>query len=135
MAMHRRRRPLPEARIPFACGRGTATNTPFQYQAQHHQTWRHDVTTPPIRHSTAWVNFTLLSFAVSVGMMAAGITFLQLDLPTKGFLAMATLMIIQSAITLTKTLRDNQEVEKLVSKVEEAKTERILMGVREGKSD
>ncbi len=82
-----------------------------------------------IKHSPAWVNFTLFSFAVSIGMMAAGIVFLQIDLASKGFLTMATLMIIQSAVTVTKTIRDNHEASKLLNKVEDAKTERLLMGI------
>jgi len=85
-----------------------------------------------IKHSSAWVNFTLINFAVSTGMMALGIFFLKLDISTKGFLIMATLMIIQSAITVTKTMRDNQEANKLVSKIEDAKTERLLMDINRG---
>lgn len=82
-----------------------------------------------MRHSTAWVNFTILSFAISVGMMGAGIFFLPLDLATKGFLVMATLMIIQSSITITKTLRDNLEAGKLITKIEDGKTERLLRDI------
>lgn len=87
------------------------------------------MTEPNIKHSSAWINFTIVSFVVSVGMMALGIYFLPLDLATKGFMIMATLMIIQSSITVTKTMRDNQEATKIVTKVEDAKTERILMGI------
>lgn len=90
------------------------------------------MTEPTIKHSSAWINFTIFSFVVSVGMMGLGIYFLPLEFATKGFLIMATLMIIQSAITVTKTMRDNLEASKLVTKVEDAKTERILMGM--GKS-
>ena len=87
------------------------------------------MTEPNIKHSSAWINFTIVSFAVSVGMMALGIYFLPLDLATKGFMIMATMMIIQSSITVTKTMRDNQEATKIVTKVEDAKTERLLMGI------
>ena len=87
---------------------------------------------PSIKHSGAWINFTILRFAISITMMALGIYFLPLELAVKGFLVMATLMIIQSSITVTKTLRDNQETSKLVSKVEEAKTERLLMSMNKG---
>lgn len=87
------------------------------------------MTEPTIKHSSAWINFTIVSFAVSVGMMALGIYFLPLDLATKGFMIMATMMIIQSSITVTKTMRDNQEATKIVTKVEDAKTERLLMGI------
>jgi hypothetical protein len=35
-------------------------------------------------------------------------------------------MLIQSCITLTKTIRDNDEAGKLVNRIEDAKTERLL---------
>jgi len=61
--------------------------------------------------------------------MALGIYFLPLDLATKGFMIMATMMIIQSSITVTKTMRDNQEATKIVTKFEDAKTEHLLMAI------
>ena len=83
----------------------------------------------PVKHSQAWVSFTYMNFAVSTFLMGAGIFWLPLDMPTKGFLLMATLMIIQSAITVTKTMRDNEESGKLINKIEDAKTEKLLMEV------
>jgi len=41
-------------------------------------------------------------------------------------------MLIQSCITLTKTVRDNDEAGKLVNRIEDAKTERLLMDVTKG---
>jgi hypothetical protein len=41
-------------------------------------------------------------------------------------------MLIQCCITLTKTIRDNDEAGKLVSRLEDAKTERLLMDVAKG---
>ena len=45
---------------------------------------------------------------------------------------MGVAMLIQSCITLTKTLRDNDEAGKLVNRIEDAKTERLLMDVVKG---
>jgi hypothetical protein len=45
----------------------------------------------------------------------------------EGYLAMGIAMLIQSCITLTKTMRDNDEAAKLVNRIEDAKTERLLM--------
>jgi hypothetical protein len=50
----------------------------------------------------------------------------------KGYLAMGVAMLIHSCITLTKTLRDNDEAGKLVNRLEDAKTERLLMDVAKG---
>jgi hypothetical protein len=84
---------------------------------------------PSQPHSSAWLTFTYASFLASAGMVAAGILFLPLDLWAKGYLAMGALMLTQSCITLTKTLRDNVEAEKLVNRIEDARTERLLMEV------
>jgi hypothetical protein len=47
----------------------------------------------------------------------------------KGYFAIGTLMLVQSCITLTKTIRDVQESAKLVNRIEDAKTERLLMEI------
>jgi hypothetical protein len=78
-------------------------------------------------HSAAWVTFTYISFAVSVFMVAVGIFFLPLDAWVKGYLAMGAVLLIQSCITMTKTMRDMHEGDKLVNRLEDAKAERILM--------
>ena len=43
-------------------------------------------------------------------------------------------MLIQCCITLTKPIRDNDEASKLVNRLEDAKTERLLMDVAKGQS-
>jgi hypothetical protein len=78
-------------------------------------------------HSTAWVTFTYISFAVSLLMVAVGIFFLPLDPWVKGYLAMGVVLLIQSCVTLTKTMRDMHEGDRLVNRLEDAKAERILM--------
>jgi len=45
----------------------------------------------------------------------------------KGYLAMGIVMLVQSCVTLTKTVRDMHESGKLVNRIEGAKAERILM--------
>jgi hypothetical protein len=40
---------------------------------------------------------------------------------------MGIVMLVQSCVTLTKTVRDMHESGKLVSRIEDAKAERILM--------
>ena len=84
-------------------------------------------------HSAAWVTFTYASFFASVGMVGIGIWFLPLDLSIKGYLTMGFLMLVQSCITMTKTLRDMHEGSKLVNRIEDARAERLLMGMERGK--
>jgi hypothetical protein len=85
--------------------------------------------TPGHAHSGSWVTFTYISFAASLGMTAAGILFMPCDWWTKGYLAMGVLMLIQSCITMTKTIRDNHEAARFVNRIEDARTERLLMEV------
>ena len=80
-------------------------------------------------HSNAWVTFTYVSFAASVFMVAVGLFYLPIDLWMKGYLSMGIIMLIQSCVTLTKTVRDMHESGKLVNRIEDAKAERLLMEV------
>ena len=80
-----------------------------------------------VQHSGAWVTFTYVSFGASAFMVAVGVYFLPVDLWIKGYLSMGIIMLIQSCVTLTKTVRDMHESSKLVNRIEDAKAERILM--------
>ena len=83
-------------------------------------------------HSASWVTFTYVSFGTALLMVAVGIFFLPLDVWIKGYLAMGVALLIQSCITLTKTMRDVHEGEKLVNRIEDAKAERLLMEAARG---
>ncbi len=87
-----------------------------------------------LHHSPAWVVFTYVSFAAALAMVIVGIMLMPIELGMKGYLAMGVAMLIQSCITLTKTIRDNDEAGKLVNRIEDAKTERLLMDVAKGQS-
>jgi hypothetical protein len=84
-------------------------------------------------HSSSWVTFTYASFIGSVLMVAAGVALMPVDLWTKGYFAMGIVMLIQSCVTVTKTIRDLHESNKLVNRIEDAKAERLLMGIERGK--
>jgi len=81
------------------------------------------------RHSDAWVKFSYLSFAVSCVMITGGLILAPIDLAMKGYLAMAAVMVIQTTVNLTKTMRDNHESDRLMNKIEDAQTERLLRDV------
>lgn len=85
------------------------------------------------RHSPAWIVFTYVSFIAAIGMIGSGIVLAPIDLSLKAYFAMGMLMLIQSCITMTKTMRDVEESAKLVNRLEEAKTERLLMDIDRGK--
>src|SRR6266446_7848207 len=77
-------------------------------------------------HSGAWVTFTYASFAASAFLVALGVFFLPIDLWMKGYLTMGIAMLVQTCVTLTKTVRDVHESSKFVNRIEDAKAERLL---------
>ncbi len=83
-------------------------------------------------HSDAWTLFTIVSFGISAAMMAGGIYFLDATFAAKGFYAMSAIMLVHTSITITKTLRDTEESRRMVNKIENAKTEKLLMDIQKG---
>ena len=80
-------------------------------------------------HSGAFVTFSYVSFAASAFLVALGVFFMPIDLWMKGYLTMGIVMLVQTCVTLTKTIRDNYESGKFVNRIEDAKAERLLMEV------
>ena len=87
------------------------------------------MTNETTQHSGAWVAFTYASFLGPGLMVALGILFMPIDIWMKGYFAMGVIMLVQSCITATKTVRDVHEGRRMVNRIEDAKTERLLMSV------
>lgn len=79
------------------------------------------------KDSEAWKMFTIVAFAIAACMQAGGIWFLEASFAAKGFYAMSAIMLVHTSITITKTLRDHEEANRMINKIEDAKTERLLM--------
>ena len=77
-------------------------------------------------HSAAWVIQTWLSFTLAVSSTSIGILYLPVNGWIKAFMGMGLTFTIGSTISLTKTQRDLHERNKLVSRVDEAKVEKLL---------
>ena len=58
--------------------------------------------------------------------MVFGITMLPLDIWIKGYFGMGLFFLVSSTISVSKTLRDKHEFDRIINRVEEAKTEKIL---------
>jgi len=84
-------------------------------------------------HSAAWITFTYASFFASVAMVGVGILFAPIDIWIKAYFAMGAALLIQSCITMTKTLRDVHESSKFVNRIEDARAERLLMEIERAK--
>jgi hypothetical protein len=84
------------------------------------------------QNTGTWLTFTYVSFAVSVAMGAIGIWAMDANLWVKGYMAMAIVFMLGSTFTLAKTLRDEHEAKRFTSRLDDAKTERLLMEVERG---
>ena len=80
-------------------------------------------------HSAAWITFTYASFIASVGMVGIGVLFAPVDIWIKAYFAMGAALLVQSCITMTKTLRDVHEGSRMVNRIEDARAERLLMEI------
>lgn len=81
-------------------------------------------------HSGAWIAFTYANMIAALTLTLIGIFFLPVELWMKGYFLMGILMLVSATVILTKTLRDVEESQKLVSKIEEARTEQLLAGIK-----
>jgi hypothetical protein len=76
--------------------------------------------------STSWLFFVKASFFVALAAMATGILFMPGGLIEKGYFAIGSLFLVSSTFTMAKTVRDEHESQRLINKINEAKTNKIL---------
>ncbi|MFF1646031.1 YiaA/YiaB family inner membrane protein [Streptomyces sp. NPDC058240] len=74
----------------------------------------------------AFYGQAVASFGVAIGAVALGIYFLDADAWVRGFLAIGVLYLVTSCFTLAKVIRDRQEAGRIVSRVDQARLEKIL---------
>ena len=78
------------------------------------------------RDSAAWLFFVRAAFGISLAATITGVMYLPVDFWVKGYMAMGLFFTIGSTITLTKTLRDDHEAKRLLNRIAEAKTSKLL---------
>ncbi len=77
-------------------------------------------------HSTSWLFYVKSAFVISLAAMLAGILFMPGSLVVQGYFALSSMFMVSATITMVKTLRDEHESQRLLSKISEAKTSKIL---------
>ncbi|MEU7060811.1 YiaA/YiaB family inner membrane protein [Streptomyces sp. NPDC046197] len=83
--------------------------------------------TPVKQQSTAaFHGQAVASFSVAMAATAIGIFRLNADAWVRAFLAIAVLYLVTSAFTLAKVIRDRQEAGRIVSRVDQARLEKLL---------
>lgn len=68
----------------------------------------------------------VISFGVSITAMAIGIAYLPASGWIRAFLALGLLYVVTSSLTLAKVIRDQHEANSVLSRVDEAKLEKLL---------
>ncbi|NEA41287.1 YiaA/YiaB family inner membrane protein [Streptomyces sp. SID11385] len=74
----------------------------------------------------AYFGQAIASFAVALLATALGILRLEADAWVRGFLAVAVLFLVTSAFTLAKVIRDRQEADRLINRVDQARVDKLL---------
>jgi hypothetical protein len=82
------------------------------------------------RPTGAWLNFSYISFGASLLMVGGGIVSLPLDWWIRAYFAMGVAMVVQSSFTLAKNIRDVHEASRIINRIEEARTEKLLSNER-----
>lgn len=67
-----------------------------------------------------------ISFGIALLAVVAGIVYLPVDGWVRGFLGLGVLYTVTSAFTLAKCIRDRQEGTALVSRVDQARLDKLL---------
>lgn len=78
------------------------------------------------RITTAFFAQSAISFAVSLAVTIIGIGYLHDSRWIRAFLALGLLYVVTSSFTLAKCIRDRQEEAAIVSRVDQARLDKLL---------
>ncbi|MDI3407255.1 YiaA/YiaB family inner membrane protein [Streptomyces cavernicola] len=78
------------------------------------------------QNTAAYYGMAVASFAVALAAVVIAILYMDVDVWIRAFLAIAMLYLVTSSFTLAKVVRDRQEAGALVSRVDQARMEKIL---------
>lgn len=78
------------------------------------------------KNTTAFFAQAGISFAIAISAMLFAILYLPVDPWVRAFFAMTTIFLTTSAFTLAKCIRDAQENQYVVSRLDQARVDKIL---------
>jgi hypothetical protein len=78
------------------------------------------------QHSPAWVFQAWASFILSISVLSIGIAYMPIDPWKKAFLGMGVLFAITSTFSVAKTTRDLHEAKRLITRLDEARVEKLI---------
>jgi hypothetical protein len=76
--------------------------------------------------SSAWDFFVKVAFAIAIGATLMGIYLIPGGLVVKAYFLISSLFLVFATITMSKTLRDKHESDRLHNKISEARTSKII---------
>lgn len=76
--------------------------------------------------TSAWGFFVKVSFAIAVGATLMGIYLLPGELVIKGYFLISSLFLVFATITMSKTIRDKHESDRLHNKITDARTTKMI---------
>jgi hypothetical protein len=76
--------------------------------------------------SPSWLFFVKASFVCALGGMVFGLAVMPVEIWMRGYMILGTLFLTGATFTLAKTLRDQFEASKLINKLAQARTEKLL---------
>ena len=80
----------------------------------------------PTKTTPAYLVQSIISFAVAMMVVILGEMRLPVEGWTRAFLGIGTLFLVSSSFTLAKVIRDQHESENVVSRIDQARLERLL---------
>jgi hypothetical protein len=80
----------------------------------------------PQQTTTAYAVQAAVSFGLALGAMVVGVAYLPVEGWVRAFLGVGLLYVVTSAFTLAKVVRDRQEVGQVVSRVDQARLDKLL---------
>ena len=83
-------------------------------------------TTPQTRTTAAFQAQSWISFGIALLSMVFAVLYLPVDPWVRAFLGLGTLYLTTSAFTLAKCIRDQHEQTSVVSRVDQARLDKLL---------
>ena len=78
------------------------------------------------RATQAYIVQAIITFAVALGVVVVGEVNLSVPPWTRAFLALGTVFLVSSTFTLAKCIRDQHESDSVLSRIDQARLERLL---------
>ncbi|WNI18698.1 YiaA/YiaB family inner membrane protein [Actinacidiphila sp. ITFR-21] len=76
--------------------------------------------------TAAYAAQAAISFGLALGAMVVGVAYLPVEGWVRAFLGVGLLYVVTAAFTLAKVVRDRQEVGQVVSRVDQARLDKLL---------